>query len=504
MTWAGLSRVLLESGLVKPGTDIAAGPAAGLVTGVAFDSRTVEPGQVFVALRGVHADGALFAPSAIERGVLAVVSEQPPPSAASVPWVVVEDARLALALLADAFHHHPSGELQVIGITGTNGKTTTAYLIAAIFEAAGIPCGILGTVAYKIAGDVREATRTTPEAPEVQGLLRDMVTAGCGACAMEVSSHALSLRRVDGITFAAGLFTNLTRDHLDFHANMEKYFQAKRRLFELLPRDAPSLINLDDPRGATLIEVAGRPVTYAVNRPADITPGPLSFSLEGLTFDVRTPRGPIRVRSSLVGRPNVYNIVAAAAAGTALGLPLDAIERGIESLPGVPGRFQVVSGARDEVTVVVDYAHTDDALRNLLETARPLARGRLITVFGCGGDRDRTKRPLMGAVADRLSDVIVVTSDNPRTEDPTRIIDEIRRGLSAGMRRDSGHRLLTIVDRGEAIARAIELARPGDLVLIAGKGHEKYQVIGERVLPFDDVVIAREALGRRRTNSGVV
>ena len=223
-----------------------------------------------------------------------------------------------------------------------------------------------------------------------------------------------------------------------------------------------------------------------------------------MTFDVRTPRGPIRVRSSLVGRPNVYNIVAAVSAGTALGLPLDAIERGIEALPGVPGRFQVVSGARDEVTVVVDYAHTDDALRNLLETARPIARGRLITVFGCGGDRDRTKRPLMGAVADRLSDVIVVTSDNPRTEDPARIIDEICRGLSAGMRRDSGHRLLTIVDRAEAISRAIELARPGDLVLIAGKGHEKYQVIGERVLPFDDVVVAREALGRRRTNSGVV
>ena len=504
MTWAELFGVLREHRLIKPGTDLGAEPAAGFVTGVAYDSRTVERGHVFVALMGMHADGALFAHQAIERGAAAVVSEQTPPSSASVPWAVVEDARLALAILADAFHRHPSGDLQVVGITGTNGKTTTAYLIAAIFEAARIPCGILGTVAHKIGGELREAARTTPEAPDVHGLLREMVTAGCGACAMEVSSHALSLRRVDGITFAAALFTNLTRDHLDFHENMEKYFQAKRRLFELLPRDAPSLINLDDPRGASLTEVAGRPVTYAVNRAADITPGPLSFSLEGLTFDVRTPRGPIRVRSSLVGRPNVYNIVAAVSAGTALGLPIDAIERGIAALPGVPGRFQVVSGARDEVTVVVDYAHTDDALRNLLETARPLARGRLITVFGCGGDRDRTKRPLMGAVADRLSDVIVVTSDNPRTEDPTRIIDEIRRGLSAEMRRDSGHRFLTIVDRGQAISRAIELARPGDLVLIAGKGHEKYQAIGERVLPFDDVVVARDALGRRRTNSGVV
>jgi len=306
------------------------------------------------------------------------------------------------------------------------------------------------------------------------------------------------------MTFAAAVFTNLTRDHLDFHESMESYFQAKRRLFELLPRDAPSLINIDDPRGASLAELVGRPVTYAVNRPADITPGPLSFSLEGLTFDIRTPRGVIRVRSRLVGRPNVYNIIAAAAAGVALDLPIDAIERGIEALPGVPGRFQVVSRPQDEVTVVVDYAHTDDALRNLLETARPLAQARVITVFGCGGERDRTKRPLMGAVADRWSDVIVVTSDNPRTEDPGRIIDEIRRGLSAGTRNDGGHRLLTIVDRGEAISRAIELARPGDLVLIAGKGHEKYQAIGDRVLPFDDVVVARDALGRRRTNSSVV
>ena len=351
---------------------------------------------------------------------------------------------------------------------------------------------------------MREASRTTPEAPEVQALLRDMVTAGCGACAMEVSSHALSLRRVDGIRFAAGLFTNLTRDHLDFHSNMEQYFQAKRRLFELLPRDAPSLINLDDPRSASLLEVAGRPVTYAVNRAADITPGPLSFSLEGLTFDVRTPRGPIRVRSSLVGRPNVYNIVAAVSAGTALGLPLDAIERGIEALPGVPGTIS--GGVRRP-----GRSHGRGRLRPHRRCAAQSARDRapdrprrLITVFGCGGDRDRTKRPLMGAVADRLSDVIVVTSDNPRTEDPARIIDEVCRGLSAGMRRDSGHRLLTIVDRAEAISRAIELARPGDLVLIAGKGHEKYQVIGERVLPFDDVVVAREALGRRRTNSGVV
>src|SRR5262249_11181574 len=261
---------------------------------------------------------------------------------------------------------------------------------------AGIPCGILGTVAYRIGSDVRDATRTTPEAPEVQSLLREMVDRGCGACAMEVSSHALSLRRVDGMSFAAAVFTNLTRDHLDFHEDMESYFQAKRRLFEMLPSDAPSLLNVDDPRGLALADAGGRPITYAISRSADITPGPLSFSLDGLTFDVRTPRGTLHLRSKLVGRPNVYNILAAVSATTALGLPFDVIERGVQSLEGVPGRFELVSAPKDEVTVVVDYAHTDDALRNLLETARPLARGRLITVFGAGGDRDRTKRPLMG------------------------------------------------------------------------------------------------------------
>jgi UDP-N-acetylmuramoyl-L-alanyl-D-glutamate--2,6-diaminopimelate ligase len=388
--------------------------------------------------------------------------------------------------------------------------------VAAIFDAAGIRCGLLGTVGYRIGDEVREATRTTPEAPEVQALLREMVDRRCGACAMEVSSHALSLRRVDGITFAAGVFTNLTRDHLDFHADMDDYFRAKRRLFEMLPRDAPSLINLDDPRAASLVEAAGRPVTYAINKPADVTPGPLSFSLNGLSFDVRTPRGTLRVTSKLVGRPNVYNILAAVSTATALDVPFDAIERGLASLDGVPGRFQVVSDAKDEVTVVVDYAHTDDALRNLLETARPLAHGRLITVFGCGGDRDRTKRPLMGAVAGRLSDLIVITSDNPRSEDPNRIIEEVQRGITPDTRRpstgsgrperaerDSAQRQLAIVDRRAAIAKAIELARPGDVVLVAGKGHEKYQVIGDRTLPFDDVAVAREALVRRRSKSGV-
>jgi UDP-N-acetylmuramoyl-L-alanyl-D-glutamate--2,6-diaminopimelate ligase len=503
MTWAELHGALRGRGLIRADDALRAEAAVGAVSGIAYDSRTVTPGQVFVALKGQHADGASFARQAIQRGAAAIVSEQAAPDGLQLPWAIVEDARLALAVLAAAFYRDPSREMRVIGITGTNGKTTTAYLLAAIFDAAAIRCGILGTVAYRIGDDVREATRTTPEAPEVQALLREMIEHHCGACAMEVSSHALSLRRVDDITFAAAIFTNLTRDHLDFHADMDEYFRAKRRLFEMLPREAPSLVNLDDPRGASLIDAGGRPVTYAINRPADVTPGPLSFSLGGLAFDIRTPRGTLRVASKLVGRPNVYNILAAVSAAVALDVPFDAIERGLRSLDGVPGRFQVVSDAKDEVTVVVDYAHTDDALRNLLETARPLAPGRLITVFGCGGDRDRTKRPLMGAVAGRLSDLIVITSDNPRSEDPNRIIEEVRRGLTADTRRDSTQRLLTMVDRKAAIAKAIEVARAGDVVLVAGKGHEKYQVIGDRTLPFDDVAVAREALARRRTKSDV-
>jgi UDP-N-acetylmuramoyl-L-alanyl-D-glutamate--2,6-diaminopimelate ligase len=507
MTWSQLQAVLRAHDLVAqdaPVSSSATPASVESVTGIAYDSRRVKPGHVFVALKGQHADGTAFARQALERGAIAVVSEEPVLEHVRAPWTVVHDARRALALLAAEFYGNPSGSLQVVGITGTNGKTTTAYLVAAIFEAAGIRCGVLGTVGYRIGLEMREATHTTPEAPEVQSLLREMVDRGCGACAMEVSSHALSLSRVDGMTFAAGVFTNLTRDHLDFHADMEHYFQAKRRLFEMLPRTAPSLINLDDPRAAALMEIAGRPVTYAVNRQADISPGPLSFSLQGLQFDLRTPRGTLHITSSLVGRPNVYNILAAVSTATALGISFDAIERGIASLSGVPGRFQVVSGGKDDVTVVVDYAHTDDALRNLLETARPLAAGRLITVFGCGGDRDRTKRPLMGAVAGRLSDLIVITSDNPRGEDPLKIIEEIQRGITADTRRDTAQRMLTYVDRRDAIGKAIELARPGDVVLIAGKGHEKYQIVGGEVRPFDDVAVAREALSRKRSNSGVV
>jgi UDP-N-acetylmuramoyl-L-alanyl-D-glutamate--2,6-diaminopimelate ligase len=472
-------------------------------TGVTHDSRRAAPGSLFVALRGLKADGAAFAPQAIAAGAAAVVAEQAPPAGSEVPWIVVKDARLALALLAAEFFAHPSRQMQVVGITGTNGKTTTSYLINAIFEAAGIRCGLMGTVTYRIGTRAFDATRTTPEAPELQDLMRQMVSAGCGACVMEVSSHALALRRADGIQFAGGVFTNLTRDHLDFHADMEDYFAAKRRLFAMLPATAPAAINVDDPRGAGLADSVARPVTYAIGRTADVSPGPLSFTLDGLQFDARTPQGIVPVKSRLVGKPNVYNILAAVAATSALGVPLEKIARGIAALPGVPGRFELASTAADDITVIVDYAHTDDALRNLLETARAMAARRLITVFGAGGDRDRTKRPLMGMVAARLSDIVIVTSDNPRSEDPLRIIEEVKRGAESETRQ-SNARLVTVVDRREAILEAVRLAAPHDVVLIAGKGHEKYQEIGGRTFPFDDVAVAREGLEARRVKSRAV
>jgi UDP-N-acetylmuramoyl-L-alanyl-D-glutamate--2,6-diaminopimelate ligase len=478
------------------------------VRAVTYDSREAGPGTIFVALRGTKTDGARFATQAQAKGAVAIVAESAAPAGATVPWIQVDNARDALAALAAVLAGNPSEQLALVGITGTNGKTTTSYLLTAMFDAAGTRCGRIGTIGYRIGDREVAASRTTPEAPDLQRMLREMVNLGCGACVMEVSSHALALCRVDYLRFSAAVFTNLTRDHLDFHGSMDAYFDAKRRLFEILPEGAVGVINADDRRAADLVAAARRPVTYAIDAAADVRSGPLTFSLDGLTFDIRTPRGTLHAQSRLVGRPNAYNILAAAATAMALDLPFTAIESGIRAVEHVPGRFQVVSDPGDQVKVIVDYAHTDDALKNLLETARPLAAGRVVTVFGCGGDRDRTKRPLMGAVAARLSDLVIVTSDNPRSEDPVAIIEEIRRGLVMPADRvvPKGQRStasIAIVDRREAIDKAIREARSGDLVVIAGKGHEKYQVIGDRTLPFDDVEIARAALAKRRSASRV-
>ncbi len=474
------------------------------VSAVVHDSRAASSGGVFVAVKGQKADGTIFVEQAASRGAVAVVSEAPAPAGVTLPWLQTADARLSLAELSSIYYGRPSDSLQLVGVTGTNGKTTCTYLLAAIFDAADMPCGRIGTVSFKVAGQERDASHTTPEASELQRLLREMVDRGDRACAMEVSSHALVLQRAAYLKFRAALFTNLTRDHLDFHGDMQQYFDAKRRLFEMLPAGAPAIVNVDDPRGAELARTLPRVVTYAIDKPADIRPLDVHASLEGVAFEIETPRGRIAVRSPLVGRPNVYNILGAVALADALDIPHAAIEQGLARLDGVPGRFQMVSRSTDDVRVVVDYAHTDDALKNLLETARPLASGRLITVFGCGGDRDTSKRPLMGAVAARLSDLVVVTSDNPRSEDPDRIIEDVKRGIVPPRDPGAPPRVTTpfiaIADRRLAIEHAIKSAKPGDLVLVAGKGHEKYQIVGERTLPFDDVEIARGALQRRATS----
>lgn len=477
-------------------------PPAGLdtaVQGVAYDSRTLAAGELFVALKGARSDGATFVDQARSRGAVAVVAETPRPEDFDRPWAEVTDARSTLAVLAATFNEHPSRQLLVVGITGTNGKTTTTYLLEGILANAGIPCGRVSSVSYRVADDEQPATHTTPEAPDLQVLLRRMVDCGSRACVMEVSSHALALHRVDEIGFDAVVFTNLTRDHLDFHGDMTSYFGTKRRLFEMTAPTSTAVINVDDPYGRTLAGDLNRSVTYAIDAPADVSPDRIELSSHGIELDLNTPRGALHIESSLLGRGNAYNILAAAATGTALDLPTLAIEQGIASLPGVPGRMQVVSTAEDAATVVVDFAHTDDALRGLLETARGITTQRLITVFGCGGDRDATKRPLMGAVAGRLSDLVIITSDNPRSEDPARIAEDIESGLANGPTT-----WLTILDRTEAITRAIQEAHAGDLVVIAGKGHEQYQIVGARVVPFEDAAVARTALtAARRAGSRV-
>ena len=468
------------------------------VTGVACDSRIVKTGDLFVAVPGEHFDGVAFAADACARGAVAVVAQGAPPAGFEAAWIQVDDARATMAVVAAAFFGDPSHELLVVGTTGTNGKTTTTYLIEAIFESARIPCGRVSSVSTRVGDDEQSAERTTPESPHLQALMRRMVDVGCGACVMEVSSHALDLRRADAIRFSAAVFTNLTRDHLDFHGDMSRYFAAKRQLFDMLADTAPAVINVDDPHGRELAAAVARPVTYAIDAPADVRPERLDLSLSGMELDVRTPQGLLHIRSALLGRNNAYNVLAAAATGVALSLSFQAIEHGLGSVTRVPGRMEVVSTAGDEVSVIVDFAHTDDALKGLLETVRPLTRGRLVTVFGCGGDRDTTKRPLMGTVAGRLSDLVVLTSDNPRSEDPASIVKNIELGLTGG---DTPW--TTVLDREAAITRAVCDAQPGDLVVVAGKGHERYQVIGGHTLPFEDIAVARAALARRRSRSRV-
>jgi UDP-N-acetylmuramoyl-L-alanyl-D-glutamate--2,6-diaminopimelate ligase len=468
------------------------------VTDVTHDSRRCGPGSLFVAVRGLAADGNQFAGAARRKGAVAVCSEEPP--AGEGAWVRVPDARAALAVLSAAVLGDPARGLELVGVTGTNGKTTVAYLVDAALRAAGERTGLVGTVQYRVGDRVAEAVRTTPEAPELQALLRQMADDGCRRVVLEVSSHALALRRVHGLDFSVAVFTNLTRDHLDFHGDMDAYFAAKRGLFDRhLRADGHAVVNLDDDRAPELVRASrGRVWTCSLADPrADLLAEDVRLSLDRTRFRARTPKGLLEIETPLLGRFNVHNALAALGAGLALGLPADAVQRGIAGLRGVPGRMERISGGQD-FTVLVDYAHTDDALRNLLETVRGLQPRRVITVFGCGGERDRTKRPLMGAVAARLSDVVVLTSDNPRGEPPEAILEEIRRGVPAARAEDT----LVVPDRREAIARAIEMGREGVVVVIAGKGHETTQTLRDRAVPFDDRQVARDVLARLAAAGG--
>ena len=479
------------------------GPIPATVKGVAYDSRRVEPGELFVAVPGLKLDGRRYVEQALTRGTAAVVLEGPDPfEGRAIGRVLVPSSREALARLADAYFGHPSGALTVVGITGTNGKTTTSYLVDALLSARGQRAGLIGTVQYRVGAEVISAGQTTPEAVELQSLLRRMVVAGITAVAMEVSSHALALSRVDGIDFDIAVFTNLSQDHLDFHATMDAYRGAKRRLFVLLAAGRKpgrtAVVNADDPSGLAMVtDLPLRTVTYGIRGRADVRPERWSSGAEGIRMSVRTPAGDLDIASPLVGEHNVMNLLAAAGVGVALGMAPEAIGRSVGSVVSVPGRFERVE-AGQPFLVVVDYAHTPDALERTLETARKLVgrAGRLAVVFGCGGDRDRGKRPLMGAIAGRLCDRVWVTSDNPRSERPEAIIADIVAGIPGGL---VAGRHETLPDRKAAIQSALHWARADDVVIIAGKGHETYQIVGAEVLPFDDRAQARSTLAGRAT-----
>jgi UDP-N-acetylmuramoyl-L-alanyl-D-glutamate--2,6-diaminopimelate ligase len=473
------------------------GDPSTIITDVTHDSRRATQNSLFIAVRGALFDAHKFVPQVMTQGAAGVISESIVPNDFSGVWLQVENVRRAMPLAAAEVQHHPSRELQLVGITGTNGKTTTAYLVASIPEEAGELVAMTGTVEYRLGKDRFKADRTTPEAPDMQRMLRKAVEIGCRTAVMECSSQAMDFHRCDELEFAVAVFSNLTRDHLDYHKTMENYWYAKQRLFDgrLGSRPKTSVINVDDPYGVELanrLENEGlKVVRYAVNADADITARQPEFSLNGMTFQLSTPAGSRSFHSPLVGPPHIYNTLAAIGSGLALGYSLDVVTSALEQCTGAPGRFERVMHDGD-FSVVVDYAHSDDALLNVLKTAREVVRGKIITVFGCGGDRDRSKRAPMGEAAGSLSDVVILTSDNPRTEDPEQILCDAEEGIQK-----TGKPYRKIADRTEAINEAIAQARSGDLVLIAGKGHEDYQIVGRETFHFDDKEVARAALAAK-------
>lgn len=462
-----------------------------LIGGLSYDSRKVEAGDLFFAFPGSKADGRTFAAAALERGAVAVVSESPAPAGFPAPWIHAAHGRQALARIARRWFDSPDEHLSLTGVTGTNGKTTISLLVDHILRRAGFRTGVVGTIGYHVLGEAREAVNTTPESLDLLRLLAEVRAGGGSHVTMEVSSHALELGRVHGIRFSSVVFSNLTRDHLDFHGGMEEYFAAKRKLFHGAGGPPPqhAVINADDPWAQRLDPPpATRVIRYGIDRAADLRASRLELDFSGLRFDLEWGGGRWRVESPLSGRFNASNLLAAFGTALSYGLEPAAIASALRTAPPVPGRFEKVDEGQPFL-VVVDYAHTDDALRNLIQAARALNPKRVVTLFGCGGDRDRTKRPLMAQAAAEMSDYVILTSDNPRSEDPLRIINDALVGLR---RTDTPHRIET--DRARAIAAALKEAGPGDAVLIAGKGHETYQILGTGTIQFDDRETARGLL----------
>ncbi len=479
------------------------GDLDGSITSVTDDSRSVSAGSLFVAVKGERVDGHKYVGQAIKAGAAAIVG-QDSVERASVPFVQVTDSRKALGLIGSRFYGDPSAQLAMIGVTGTNGKTTTTYLCKALLENIGRRVGLIGTVAYQVGAETIPASHTTPGAVELQRLLARMNEAQLDSVVMEVSSHALAMDRTAGCEYDVAVFTNLTQDHLDYHRTMEEYFQAKLRLFTGLGQGKKTrqraIVNMDDPRGVYVRAACRVPVWgYALNVSADLVAENVRLSMNGSTFTAATPAGTFTVESRLVGEHNVYNLLGAIGVALHGGATCDQVREAVARVNNVPGRFERVAAGQD-FTVVVDYAHTEDALVRLLTAARTLKTQRIITLFGCGGDRDRGKRPKMGRAAVEFSDVVILTSDNPRTEDPLAILREVEAGVHEALQRRPSVQYHMVADRREAIGTAVRLARPGDILLIAGKGHEDYQIVGTKKMHFDDREVAREAIQQLRKN----
>ena len=464
-----------------------------LIEGISNDSRRIRPGFLFVCIQGFKDDGHRYVPEALDRGAAALVVESPLSRPVSVPVIRVADARKALALLSARFYDHPSARLTLIGVTGTQGKTTTTYLVEAILREAGIRTGLIGTVVQRVGEREERSTLTTPESLEIQRLLDQSVRAGITHVVMEVSSHALALHRVAGCDFDIAVFTNVSSDHMDLHGTRRRYLDIKAALFGQLGADPTkcAIVNVDDRQSGRILDATRcRILTYGIHREAALTAGHITAGLRALDFVAYTSRGQTPIHMGLTGAFNVYNALAATGVGLCLDLDLETIKRGLEGVASVPGRFELIELGQDFL-VIVDFAHTAAAMEQLLTTTRPFTQGRIITVFGCPGERDKTKRPVIGQVVSRLSDHAILTTDNPASEDPRQIAEQIKKGMRRARR---GCTYEIILDRTEAIARAVGLARRGDAVILAGKGHEEYQIMKTGLVPFSDREVARDAL----------